>query len=278
MSSNVIEVPKFQIQRYSLNAYSTYIRLNLKLVENIFPLTKLEKYDKDCTIYHKDDFQKIFLYRFGTVVFFNIPTEEHLGILSQIGINPINRNRITEDDDIARDDFQLKVEPGAAIKVEFNAVTIPELSINRLEIIAQVLGQSNAMELIEWEVQDFIAESERMTKVFKQPAWFVSGERLKLLEFLGEGLSTRHKIVTQLSLLNLPDKTWESEELYALYMGLYKMFDFEQRVTSVDKKLEISSDVTEYLLEIHHNTRSEILEIIVVILILFEVIRPFFGH
>ena len=148
--------------------------------------------------------------------------------------------------------------------------------MRKLLLVAQLLAQSTALQLIEWQVEKFLSESEDMSR-FLRRSGFVRRGRRNLLQFIGESLATRHKIVRQISMFSRPDVTWESDELYELYDQMVKIdiYDIEQRIDSVEKMLRVSSDVTDLLLEINHTRRSEIMEIIVIILITIEVVKAF---
>jgi uncharacterized Rmd1/YagE family protein len=151
---------------------------------------------------------------------------------------------------------------------------MPDLDLTRLQLVAQVLAQSSALELIEWEVDEFLAESENLTGFLKKTGW-VNRKRHKLLQFLGEGLSAKHKIVNQLSLFSEPEKAWEKEDFYHLYLGLFDNFDIKERIDTIEKKLNLCSEVTELLLQVADSRRAEILEVTIIVLILCEILSPF---
>lgn len=260
--------------RYRLQAYSTSVKFNIKLKRIEETLGKDgERYSQHCVIYHIGEAKKVFIFSFGTVVFFNVPADEHESILSKLGHQNPPRIRDIDSDDFTEDNLLLDIRQNVT-KVNFNAVTMPDLDITRLQLVAQVLAQSSALEWIEWEVDEFLMESERMTGFLKKQG-FVKRTRAKLLKFLGEGLSAKHKIVNQLALFNDPEKTWEKEELYHLYLGLIDNFDIKERSEAIEKKLNLCSEVTELLLELLHARRSEILELTIIALILFEIVSAF---
>ncbi|MDZ4785023.1 MAG: RMD1 family protein [bacterium] len=163
------------------------------------------------------------------------------------------------------------------LDVENDFAILPDLELRKILLIAQIIAQSTALQLIEWRVEKFLSESEDMTRFLKHTG-FVRRGRRNLLQFIGESLSTRHKIVRQMAMLKRPDVTWESDELYELYDQMVKIdvFDIEPRISNVDKMLEVSSEVTDLLLEVNHTRRSEIMEIIVIVLITIEVVKAFF--
>lgn len=261
--------------RYVLHAYSAPERFSMRRVSELLIDEKKERYSPDCLIVHRTNTEKIFLYRFGTIVFFNVPIEEHPNYLNTLGMTPTLRtaDRNKDLDELAEDDFTLTIEPGVT-EVGFNSVKIPEFDIGKLQLVAYILAQSSALEIIEWEVEEFLAESETMTRSLKRGG-LVSRSRSKLLKFIGEGLSARHRIVNQLLLLNEPEKTWEKEDLYKLYQDLFKNFDMKDRIERLEKMLTLCADVSELLLEVLNARRAEIMEIVIILLIAFEIVKSF---
>lgn len=257
--------------RYVLHAYSAPQHLSLKQAGELLLNEKKERYSQDCLVVHRNNLEKIFVFRFGTVVFFNVPVEDHQAYLRTLGLSPKTRAQQKEADELAEDDFTLTIEPGVT-EVAFNSVKIPDFDLTKLQLVAHILAQSSALEIIEWEVEDFLAESDSMTRGLKRGG-LVSRSRSRLLKFIGEGLSARHRIVNQLLLLNEPEKTWEKEDLYKLYRDLFKNFDMKDRIERLEKMLELCSDVSELLLEVLNARRAEVMEIVIIILIAFEVVK-----
>jgi|GEM_PF-1288938 len=273
-SPNLTALPT--AQRYLLHAYSTAARIRFGPIRDAMPSGSTERYSPDCMICHVSRLEQIFVFKFGAVVFFNLPPAEHDRFLTQFGIvaRPHTPNPDPDNDELAEDDFTLNIEPNVT-QVSFNAITIPEWDMAKLQLVAQILGQSSALEIIEWEVEDFLAESSRLASSLKRLS-AVRTSRRELLQFLGEGLNTKHRITGQLALVDDPEKTWEKEDLYKIYLGLWDNFDIDERVQNIEKNLQLCTESTELLLEILNSRQSERLEWIIIILIAFEVVKSFF--
>ena len=268
----VLARPPQTARRYPLHTYSLTEKLSLKqAADALFPGVT-ERVDQDCLICHLGAEEKLFIFRFGAVVFFNVPPGAHDNYLSRFGVASKQRPQQLADE-LAEDEVFVNIEPGV-MQVGFNTATIPEFDITMIQLVAQLLAQSSALELIEWEVEEFLAQSEQLTQFLKGKE-HRRPTRKELFRFLGEGLSARHKIVNQLGALNEPEKTWEREQLYKFYRDLYTMFDIPERVENIEKMLALAGDVSELLLEIANARRTEFLEIIIITLIVFEILQSF---
>lgn len=263
-----------ETESYKLVAYSVASGFDFKALP-----AQLEQKDtrihrpEGCAIYELGFTKKVFVFPYSTVVFFNVPESEHAEYMKRLGA-PITTP--TPLRSYSKDDYTIRVEHNT-LDVEIDFAILPDIELRKILLIAQLVAQSTALQLIEWQVERFLSESEDMTKFLRRFGAVRQGRR-DLLQFIGNSLATRHKIVRQLSLFNRPDVTWESDELYELYDQMVKIdiFDVEQRIDNVEKMLDVCGDVTDLLLEISHTRRSEILELVIIFLILIEVVRAFF--
>ena len=249
-------------------------RLNLKEVKERLSFGVCERYNQDCLIYHHGRNQMIFIFKYGTAVFFNLPPEDRNHFLSIIGIAPFDRSTTSAPNDTTEDDFTLKVRPGP-IEVGFNAISVARLDLLCLQIVAQSIALSSALEVIEHEVELFMRESEQLTGFLKRRG-MANRRRGTLLMFIGKCLSARHRIINQLALFSEPDATWEREDLHHTYKKLFAVFDITERMDKIDKMMRLSGEVTSLLLEILNTRRAEILELIIIALILVEVVKAFY--
>lgn len=269
--------------RYAVHTYSFSNLINLKQAADVLFPGVTERLNQDCLVFHAGNTEKLFIYQFGAVVFFNIPFKAHENYLTRLAVTPrkkgpgslpVDPSTLSEED-VAEDQVTVRVEPGVT-DVGFNTVTIPEFDLNLIQMVSQVLAQSSALELFEWETEEFLAQSENFTK-FLQGREHRRPRRADLFRFLGSGLRAKHRIVNQLALLNEPEKTWEKEELYRFYKDLFTNFEIRERVEKVEKMLALTSEVSELLLEIVNARRAEIMEIIIILLISVELIKSFIG-
>lgn len=258
-------------QTYIFEAVSGPERFSVRRIKQLLGDKGCERYSTNCLVIRRSLDSFVFVFGFGTVVFFNTPESEQLHFLELLGITPPSP-RPDSNGALAEDDFTLKVAPGAEVSVSFDSVTIPKLELAKVQLVARLLAQSSALELVEKDVQEFLAESEQINKRLQQRGWLRPNRRT-LLKFLSEGLEARHRIVNHLVLLEEPELSWDDEEYHTLYVGLFDNLDLVERVEHVDKMIDLASDVSRLLLEMANAKRSELLELIIIILIAVEIVK-----
>jgi uncharacterized Rmd1/YagE family protein len=84
-------------------------------------------------------------------------------------------------------------------------------------------------------------------------------------------------IVGQLSLLDKPDIAWEDKDAEALFINLRKMFELEDRFSTIRFKLTFIQDSSELMLDSLQHRRSELLELTIIGLIVFEIVMALLG-
>ncbi len=216
----------------------------------------------------------IFIFSHGSIVFCNTPEKDHERFLSLCSFSPQSNDTTRlrpKTASFAEDDFFLAVKPDQ-LSVDFNLAVIPRWEIGWARLICDWLGQSGVLEVIEREVERSVKKSELLTKTLWRAPWF-SFKIRNLLRDLGRTLGTRHRIVTQLTMLSEPDIAWQDETGSQLYQGLLDNFDLRERVERVEKMIDLTSSVLELQIDLVKTRRSELLEITIVILILIEVIK-----
>ena len=78
--------------------------------------------------------------------------------------------------------------------------------------------------------------------------------------------------IGHLALLDKPDITWEDREAEALYTNLRRMYELEDRFSSIRFKTEFIQDSSELVLDIINSRRMEFLEVIIVLLFIFDIV------
>ncbi|RMG42051.1 MAG: RMD1 family protein [Candidatus Dadabacteria bacterium] len=258
---------KKQSNQFRLYARGLPGKLVFTKLRSLFQHSELRLSSADVVIIEKSSEARIYCFKFGSLVFINVPYEESQQIINKIrkthGLEP-------SPDHIVEDDFILLI--GKEVKIDFNSVTIPKWDEDWVLGICEVLAKSNALEIAEYKSEGLLRESESLTRRLKKGGWF-RPSRNELLDFLNRALLVRHSLLTQLAILDQPEQVWEDEQLYQLYTKMIEHFEIHSRVENIEKMLQLCAEVSEFQLELFNAMRSEILELIIIILIMVEIIQ-----
>jgi uncharacterized Rmd1/YagE family protein len=157
-----------------------------------------------------------------------------------------------------------QIPPGGPIQVG-------DLSPDRLVVIADALAKSAALARDEHEVAgvfDVIDPyARRLGDRGRSP-----GGRRAMLKLIGNALLVRHRVSGRVAVEEKPDVLWDRPDLERLYARLEDEYELKERVDGLNRKLAVVAETANTLADIIDTRRSLRLELIVVILIAFEII------
>ena len=175
----------------------------------------------------------------------------------------------------------LEITIGAAeAKFGFDEIELPdeELTTELREVLSCVPTQSVALELYEREVGPLIKELKPIARNIARHG--NPGVRQKeLLQLLGKIMLIDLELVGTLSLLDKPDRTWYDDDFERYYDRLSDHYNMRSRfvsLTTIMKTLTEHDDNIRGVINImkgnRYNITLVVLEVVVVLLILFETI------
>lgn len=221
-------------------------------------------------IFYNLENQSIYLFSYGVVVFDNyddIDQSKFLQFVLQFSKNPL-KEKFTEEfvvHDEAKSD-----------KFGYNEIFISKFDLEVLRIIMLNVGQSVALDYYEHQTNWLLQTTNKYTlQLEKNGKLDISSK--KLLQFIGKTLNVKNSIVDSLYIVVSPDETWENEYLLKIDTALKNTFDLNLRFKDIDYSLKIVKENLETFRDLMQHQRSNLLEIIIIILILVEVIDLFIG-
>ncbi len=245
-----------------MQAINLYDSINIRALRSLLSGKVIDSSPQEISLqYGENSF--LFIYRFGCLVFFNMTNEqieqETTRLKAALGEGLSQPTTET---------YQINItETGT--KVEFEYVELKKLSRDYLRLAAMTVGQSAALEYFEIRTEkmlgDTAAQMARLSQSGKVP---LASKRL--VQIIGSTASTRQHIINNLAILDPPEETWKSKELEKLYRELQGNFDIDTRFKSLDRKLSLIQDNIEILTDLTSKSRSNILEVLIVLLIFIE--------
>ena len=164
-----------------------------------------------------------------------------------------------------RDD---QIPPGGPIYIK-------QLSTERLIVIADALSKSAALARDEREAAAVFDIVEPAARHLAEKGRRPPGRR-EILKHVGHALLVRQRVSGRVAVEEKPDVLWDRPDLERLYARLEDEYELKERATSLHGKLEVIGDTAQALTDIIDTERSLRLELIIVLLIVFEIFITFY--
>jgi required for meiotic nuclear division protein 1 len=211
------------------------------------------------------------LFRYGVAVLIGLSAEDEAALLERLSSRIGGRLARPEEETATIElagETEDQVSAGGPILVR-------DMSPERLLVVSDVLAKSVVLANDEREV----------TKVFEtiEPAarelasrGKTNNDRTGMLKLIGNALLVQHRISGRVAIAEKPDALWDRPDLERLYARLEDEYELKERVDSLNRKLSVIAETANTLADIIDTRRSLRLEMIVVLLIAFEIVITFY--
>jgi required for meiotic nuclear division protein 1 len=211
------------------------------------------------------------LFRYGVVVLIGLSPEDETGFLERL--KPRIGGKLTRFEEetaivALTSEAEDQVQAGGPIQLR-------NMSLERLLVIADVLAKSVVL-----------ADDERaVAKVFEIIEPFAKEladhgrtrrDRKGVLQLIGNALLVQHRVSGRVAIGEKPDALWDRPDLERLYARLEDEYELKERVDALSRKLAVVAETANTLADIIDTRRSLRLELIVVVLIAFEIVVTFY--
>jgi uncharacterized Rmd1/YagE family protein len=216
----------------------------------------------------------LFVYNYGSVVFFNVPDdlqERELGSIQEYRL-PSVHGRAT--DVFAYEVLEQSTVPGAPsgmMKVYFDRVVVPALSYQTVKIACMLLAESTALEYYEVLIENLLEKTNVFSKQLQLQGRMLESSE-DLIKFIGLCLDTKQEIISNLYIVDSPDETWENVELDKMHSELKAMVEIDTRYRALEYKIKIIQESVDVIVDLSKSKRETMLETIIILLITFEII------
>jgi required for meiotic nuclear division protein 1 len=207
------------------------------------------------------------VFRYGVAVFIGLTADEGAEFLERLQTRTFGKITPPEEEWAK---IQIAREAEEPIPVG-GPILVSDFSLERLLIVSDALAKSVVLGRDEREVanvfdtiEPFARELARFGKT--------SRNRTDLLKLMGNALLVQHRLSGRVAVGEKPDVLWDRPDLERLYARLEDEYELSERVETLNRKLAVIADTATTLADIVDTKRSLRLEIIVVILIAFEIV------
>ena len=212
------------------------------------------------------------VFRYGVVVFIGMSVQDEADFLARL--KPRLFGLITpHEEELAK--IQVAREAEETIPVG-GPIEVKEFSLERLLIVADALAKSVVLGRGERELTNVFDTIEPFSRELATLGR-TSKNRTDMLKLIGEALLVQHRVSGRVAVGEKPDVLWDRPDLERLYARLEDEYELNERVETLNRKLAVISETATTLADIIDTKRSLRLELIVVILIAFEIVIGFYD-
>jgi required for meiotic nuclear division protein 1 len=154
-------------------------------------------------------------------------------------------------------------------------IQVRDMSMARLLVVSDVLAKSVVLAQDEREVAKVFETIEPFVRELATAGKFFRNRR-GILRLIGEALLVQHNVSGRAAIADKPDALWDRPDLERLYARLEDEYELQQRVDVLNRKLAVVAETADTLADIIDTRRSLRLEIIIVLLIAFEIVIGFY--
>ncbi|MCX5773382.1 MAG: RMD1 family protein [Fusobacteria bacterium] len=264
-------------KRYKLIAYSTTMQINLKPIFAHFEMSKKIHW-RDYIVFSPQDLlgivkapelKFVHLYQFGSIVFTNFTFHEAVNFIKYI--DKITPKAICINEKIDSEEYIFIVDTQAdETEALDDSIIVSEHKPHSLDIVANIMAKSVAMDRIELDVDRLLGECEGILEKMKIGNFSTSNK--KLFKLSAEILEFKFNTVSSVRLLDKPDLTWDKENLNEIYTELSGKFELISRYENLSAKHETLLDIINVFTSLTQDKHGVRLEWVVIILIAIEII------
>lgn len=206
------------------------------------------------------------LFRYGVVVFFDVAAMEEIGFLSQLGAFTANPYPVPETEEV-----EVRIDPQARDTAQGGIVTLEDASLERLQLIADVLSKSVLLALYESRVAGEFDRIEPLA-IELERSGRIAGNTKDLLKKIGAMVLVEQRMVGRAAITDKPEILWDYPALEGLFGRLEDEYEIIPRHAALERKLNLISRTTHTLLEMLGSRHSLRVEWYIVILIVVEIL------
>jgi uncharacterized Rmd1/YagE family protein len=205
------------------------------------------------------------LFRYGVVVFFGVSADDETAFIDTLKNIITNAYDSPEVEEL--DIYSGKPSHG----VQSDALSLDKVTLEKIQIIADVLGKSLVLSLYEkevaWKFDGIAPLALELANSGK-----VRADSKSLFSKIGNLILIEHRMVGRAEIGDKPEILWDFPSLGGLYAALEDEFELHERHAALERKLTLISDTVQTLADIVENKKIHKLEWYVIGLICFEVV------
>lgn len=205
------------------------------------------------------------LFRSGAIVFFGVDALAQERFIHDLAPRIQNKYETAEVE-------RATIRVGDGDKVEPDAIVIAGSSVERLQVVAEILAKSVVLARYELDIGAAFHAVEPLALAMKRAPRRLPWKHRDLVKRMGDAMLAEHQLVDRAEVLEKPELLWDRPDLDRLYARLEDEYEIRERHLVVESKLQLVSNAARTMLELNQAQRSLNVEWYIVALIVFEVV------
>jgi uncharacterized Rmd1/YagE family protein len=205
------------------------------------------------------------LFRSGAVVFFAVDTVAQERFLHDLTPRIHGRYQVPETE-------RATIRIGDADAVEPDALVVRESSIERMQVIAEILAKSVVLARNEQEIGTAFDAIEPLAVAMKRAPRKLPWRHSDLVRHIGDAMLVEHQLVDRAEVLEKPELLWDRGDLDRMYARLEDEYEIRERHLVLESKLSLVTTAARTMLELNQARRSLNVEYYILALIVVEVV------
>lgn len=221
-------------------------------------------------LFYKTGDKYLYITSYGAVGFAGYEHKEIQGIIKRLAVyceEPVS-SEFKED---------LVIREGGELEFGNNCLKVGTITPEVIRLTMINICHSVALDFYTDTGQHLLTQSVKYARILEKHGKFNVSKR-DLLKAIGKALNLRNQIIDNLYIFDSPDIVWESEELGSVNMNLSRTFDLKNRFKELDYTLRIVENNLNTFSGLLQSKESNMLELIIIFLIMFEIIYMFFAE
>ncbi len=211
------------------------------------------------------------LFRYGAVVLFDVAPLEESNFLA--GLQPFMSQPHESPE---TESAVVRIEAGAPERAEGNTVVIQDAAVERLQLVAHIMGKSVALARYESTIAGAFDLVEPVAaNLERKGRWGRQGKHL--LRLVGRALFSEQKMIARVEMRDKPEILWERPDLERLYARLADEYEIAERAQILERKLGLLTRSANTVLDLQQNSRALRVEWYIVILIVIEILLSLYD-
>jgi uncharacterized Rmd1/YagE family protein len=231
-------------------------------------LTRLDDEGGELDLSYKGT-SELFLFEYGVVVMWGFTETEEKRLLREL---PRFENEKLADEDIQIEEFNYYITKSYQPRIYNDFITLKDNSNYMMKLsISHAIAQSAKISLFEELVDNTIDDTQDFPQEIALTGK-INMNRKNIMKSIGELFILRININLHGSILDSPELMWAEPQLEPIYQATRGYLEINQRVSLLNTRLEVISDLLQMLKEQLGHSHGEYLEFIVIVLIAVEIL------